>query len=155
MHRSKSFYSSCITYSRNHAFLISHHSFLVFNRCTQVWSHTLLPVDFAKGMRSGKWASDASTDSNVCAQSLFRIIIISYSKAIIFTNSLIKAQAITKRKQEKTFQCCKHFLAFKMLNFISAPKILKEVIETKFQELKTQEKNKCRSFVRTWEYKES
>jgi hypothetical protein len=27
-----------------------------------------------------------------------------------------------------------------MLNFISAPKILKEVIETKFQELKTQEK---------------
>ena len=26
-----------------------------------------------------------------------------------------------------------------MLNFISAPKILKETIETKFQELKTQE----------------
>ena len=32
-------------------------------------------------------------------------------------------------------------LSFKMLNFISAPKILKETIETKFQELKTQETN--------------
>jgi len=28
-----------------------------------------------------------------------------------------------------------------MLNFISAPKILKETIETKFQELETQETN--------------
>jgi hypothetical protein len=28
-----------------------------------------------------------------------------------------------------------------MLNYISAPKILKETIETKFQELKTQETN--------------
>jgi len=32
--------------------------------------------------------------------------------------------------------------SFKMLNFVSAPKILKETIETKFQELKTQETNK-------------
>jgi hypothetical protein len=29
--------------------------------------------------------------------------------------------------------------SFKMLNFISAPQILKEIIEKKFQELKTQE----------------
>ena len=28
-----------------------------------------------------------------------------------------------------------------MLNFVSAPKILKEIIETKFQELKSQETN--------------
>ena len=31
--------------------------------------------------------------------------------------------------------------SFKMLNFVSAPKILKEIIETKFQELKSQETN--------------
>jgi hypothetical protein len=31
--------------------------------------------------------------------------------------------------------------SFKMLNFVSAPKILKEIIETKFQELKGQETN--------------
>jgi hypothetical protein len=31
--------------------------------------------------------------------------------------------------------------SFKKLNFVSAPKILKEIIETKFQELKSQETN--------------
>jgi hypothetical protein len=31
--------------------------------------------------------------------------------------------------------------SFEMLNFVSAPKTLKEIIETKFQELKSQETN--------------
>jgi len=32
-------------------------------------------------------------------------------------------------------------ISFEMLNFVSAPKILKELIETKFHELKSQETN--------------